>query len=73
MASFKEVDKDEAPLGYYAAPKNDVRPSENLLSPNRNENVCRLCDWRPHCNKSHPCMSYDRADGFSVVFKNVIK
>jgi hypothetical protein len=61
----------EAPDGYYAVLKSDIRSTENL---------CRSCDWRPVCQtkggRGQPsykpeerCMSYNRKDGASVVFK----
>jgi hypothetical protein len=55
------VDHEDAPKGYYPVPKDAVPQYEN---------ICRACDWRPDCNaKICSCMSYNRADGISVVFK----
>ena len=62
------VDRNDAPKGYYPVPKDVVHPI-NELSPNRNENICKACDWRPNCSGINPCMSDKRADGISVVFK----
>jgi len=68
---YVTIDMKDAPEGYHPVPKDIARPSNNLLSPNRNENVCKHCDYRPDCSKAHPCMSYDRADKISVVFKKL--
>lgn len=65
-------DPNEAPPGYYAVPKSSL--------PQDQGNLCRQCDFRPHCDAvKHRCMSYpatttggkiiQRKDGCSVVFK----
>lgn len=56
----KILDVNEAPNGYIAVLKSDTRYV------NRNQNICRSCDWRPQCNDPasdltvnyHRCMSY---------------
>ena len=64
------IDINESPDGYIAVAKKDFRPIGGISSGNRNENICRKCDWRSDCDKSVcSCMSYDRVDGISVVFK----
>jgi hypothetical protein len=62
------VDHADAPKGFYPVPKDVAHPI-NELSPNRNENYCHFCDWRSACNGSISCMSYNRGDGISVIFK----
>lgn len=63
----------EAPLGYYAVLKTDAKPKDG-------SNICRACDWRPHCNGlEYRCSPHDirtkegktltRNDGCSVLFK----
>lgn len=50
-------DPTEAPDGFYAVPKAYLR--------NRDQNICRQCDWRAQCNDpktdllahGHRCMS----------------
>ncbi len=71
------LDPNEAPAGFVAVLKPDVR---------RDDNLCRACDWRPQCNDpstdftapgnrcmGHPVQLRDgrilqRNDGCSVVF-----
>lgn len=71
IAEFYKTDNSEAPEGYYPVPKSSVRFSGER----RNENICRRCDWRPYCSAAVcGCMSYNRKDNISVVFKvNIIK
>lgn len=86
MALFPDMpkhDPSEAPLGYYAVPKEIAKPKDG-------GNICRACDWRPECQKretdftahNHRCMGYpivsfgdgreiSRRDGCSVVFKRL--
>ena len=55
------VDHNDAPKGYYPVPKDTLHQTGN---------ICKACDWRPDCDaKICSCMSYNRADGISVVFK----
>lgn len=72
-SSVDRLDPKEAPPGYFAVRKSDVK-SEAL------GNICRACDWRTQCDGSqHRCMPYTivtadgreltRKDGCSVVFK----
>ena len=56
----KIVNEKDAPLGYYPVPKEAVP---------QHENICRQCDFRLNCSSVYPCMSYNREDGVSVVFK----
>ena len=79
LSTAKQCNPNEAPPGYYATPKDGA----NL--PGETGNLCRQCDWRPHCNaetaRVHRCMSYSviladgrevsRTDGVSVVFKRL--
>ncbi len=69
------VDPTEAPAGYYAVLKSQVK-TEAL------GNICRACDWRPDCSgRTFRCMSFEvitpdglrlkRNDGCSVVFKKL--
>jgi len=62
------VDPNEAPPGYRAVAKTAVYDSLNVACP---PNLCRKCDWRSKCSGEHPCTSYRRKDGQSVVFKKV--
>ena len=40
------IDKDEAPTGYYAVAKKDLRPIFDLSSDSKkNENICHSCDY----------------------------
>lgn len=75
-ASLKEpqmsiLDPNEAPPGYIAVLKADVSTDDNA-------NICRQCDWRPHCDGLVRCMPYElqnglkRFDGCSVVFKKIV-
>jgi hypothetical protein len=78
-ARFK-MDPNEAPEGYIAVLKDDVKRGD--------ENICHFCDWRPQCqdkstdfsDSNNRCMSYgvisdktgetiQRKDESSVVFK----
>ena len=80
-ALAKTLNPNEAPQGYFAVLKDDVKTAE-LGS------ICRACDWRSQCctqgtdfeNSNHRCMSDTlissrtgkeifRNDGCSVVFK----
>lgn len=81
MSTEPCLDPAQAPDGYHAVLKSDIRTTENF---------CRSCDWRPECQKrdvdldpKHRCSSYavtypvtgeviQRADGCSVVFKKGI-
>lgn len=71
------VDASEAPAGFYAAPKSEAKPGEN---------ICNSCDARRLCQENaddwclkNRCMSfpivaangitYQRQDGRSVIFK----
>jgi hypothetical protein len=62
------IDKADAPEGYYPVPKDSVYNPENANC-HMYPNICMACDWRPDCSGAHPCMSDNRADGISVVFK----
>lgn len=66
--NIKEVDKDEAPDGFYAVEKPEFEKVGN---------ICRQCDWMKQCQDwkkeyesgNHWCMADKRKDGMSVVFK----
>lgn len=76
------LDPKEAPQGYIAVLKSDLRSKE--------ANLCRQCDWRKTCQDpatdltlhNHRCVDYTtirridgseimRHDGCSVVFKKI--
>lgn len=73
------ADPQEAPPGYYAVRKRDITLQPGWCG----ENLCRHCDWRPHCDGvNHRCEDYDlirpdgselkgRRDGCSVIFKEL--
>lgn len=64
-AQSQMIDSSNAPEGYYPAPKDSVRKG--------NVNICTECDWRKDCAaRVCSCMSYERNDGVSVVFKKVV-
>lgn len=69
----RTLDPTEAPEGYVAVRKATAAPADG-------SNICRACDWRPHCTGKVRCMAYTvietgtgrelkRKDGCSVVFK----
>lgn len=71
--NLKKIDPKEAPPGYYAILKADAKPNDG-------GNICRACDWRPHCSGlEYRCMPHTivtddgkklkRNDGCSVLFK----
>lgn len=83
MHHHNVLNPSEAPNGFYAVLKRDVK-TDKL------GNICRACDWRPECNKietdftnhNHRCMDYGvlsskdgsvikRNDGCGVVFKAI--
>ena len=56
------IDPQEAPPGFSPVLKSERRHDQG--------NLCRQCDWRPECDGPVcGCMSYNRHDGMSVVFK----
>lgn len=69
------INAREAPPGYYAVLKSEIRRQ------NPEGNLCRHCDWRPCCDGEYMCMDYTiitregkerrRADGCSVLFKKL--
>ena len=65
------MDLNEAPKGFFPYPKKEVYvPSPT--SPTGSMNLCIACDWRSKCDaKVCSCMSYNRKDGISVVFKKL--
>lgn len=72
IAEFYKTDSSETPEGYYPVPKSTIREAERngYNSFKRPANICRQCDWRSACSASVcGCMSYNRKDGVSVVFK----
>lgn len=61
-----DVNKTEAPVGFYAISKYDVHTP----------NVCNSCDAKKLCQENkdewcliNRCMSWGRNDGQTVVFK----
>lgn len=79
MESKKEINEREAPTGFYAVLKSEVKQE--------NKNICSFCDARKLCQENenywclkNRCMSYEiralkngktykRQDECSVVFK----
>lgn len=53
-------DPRDAPAGYYAVLKSEAKPDDG-------GNICRACDWRPHCHsgpinempRGHNCRGYE--------------
>lgn len=60
------IDMTNAPNGYYPVTKQSV------INDSDNRNICRQCDWVIACSGfKGACMSYNRPDGVSVVFKKI--
>lgn len=66
------IEKGDAPEGYIAIPKSAIQSEHDPF--NFNQNYCNFCDHRKPCIDGviHPCMSYARKDGISVLFKKVL-
>lgn len=64
------VNPSEAPKGYYAVSKKSFYDLVGIKP--RVTNICTECDWRKDCSASVcSCMSYNRKDKMSVVFKKL--